>query len=56
VGPLTLRPQVADRGEGPQICKEAANLWNKQTRVFNNGWSSSLGFGRGVKRFYTVTG
>ena len=42
------RPQVAD-GERPPIWRVAANILNKQSRTVDNGWSSSLGVGRGAK-------
>ena len=34
--------------ERPPICKVAANKLNKQSRTADNGWSSSLGVGRGI--------
>jgi hypothetical protein len=37
------RPQVADGGDGLQMCKIAANTLNKQSRAAENGWFSSLG-------------
>jgi hypothetical protein len=40
------RPQVADRKNGLQIWRLAANILNKQSRTADN-WSSSLGVGRG---------
>jgi hypothetical protein len=42
------RPQVADRGDGLQIWRVAANILNKQSRTADSGWSSSLGVGRGL--------
>jgi hypothetical protein len=42
------RPQVADGGNGLQIWRVAANILNKQSRTADNGWSSSLGVGRGA--------
>jgi hypothetical protein len=36
-----VRTQVMDGGD-------AANILNKQSRTANNGWSSSLGVGRGA--------
>jgi hypothetical protein len=42
------RPQVADRGDGLQIWRVAANILNKQLRTADSGWSSSLGVGRGA--------
>jgi hypothetical protein len=41
------RPQVADE-DGPQIWKVAANILNKQSRMNDKGWPSSLGVGRGA--------
>jgi hypothetical protein len=41
-----MRPQVADRGNGLQIWRVAANILNKQLRTADKGWSSSFGFGR----------
>jgi hypothetical protein len=41
------RPRVADRGDGFQIWRVAANILNKQSRTADSGWSSSLGVGRG---------
>jgi hypothetical protein len=37
------RPQVADRGDGLQIWRVAANILNKQWRTADRGWFSSLG-------------
>ena len=34
---------------GLQMCRVAANILNKQSRIADNGWSSSLRVGRGVK-------
>jgi hypothetical protein len=42
------RPQVADRGEGLQIWRAAANILNKQSGTAGKGWSSSLGVARGA--------
>jgi hypothetical protein len=42
------RPRVADRRDGLQIWKVAANILNKQSRTADSGWSSSLGVGRGA--------
>jgi hypothetical protein len=42
------RPRVADRGYGLQIWRVAANIFNKQSRTADSGWSSSLGVGRGA--------
>jgi hypothetical protein len=41
-------PRVADRGDGLQIWRVAANILNKQSRTAESGWSSSLGVGRGA--------
>jgi hypothetical protein len=45
------RPRVADRGDGPQIWKVAANMLNKQRGqpTADSGWSSRLRVGRGAK-------
>jgi hypothetical protein len=40
------RPRVADRGDGLQIWRLAANILNKQSQTADSGWSSSLGVGR----------
>jgi hypothetical protein len=42
------RPRVADRGDCLQIWRVAANIFNKQSRIANSGWSSSFGVGRGA--------
>jgi hypothetical protein len=42
------RLQVADGGDGLQIWRVAANILNKQSRRADNGWSYSLGVGRGA--------
>jgi hypothetical protein len=42
------RPRVADRGDGLQIWRVAANILNKQSRTADSGWFSSLGVGRGA--------
>jgi hypothetical protein len=44
----TARPRVADRGDGLQIWRVAANILNKQSLTANSGWSSSLGVGWGA--------
>jgi hypothetical protein len=41
------RPRVADRGDGLQIWRVAADILNKQSRTADSGWSFSLGIGRG---------
>jgi len=41
------RPQVADE-EQPPIRRVAVNKLNKQSRIADEGWSSSLGVGRGA--------
>jgi hypothetical protein len=41
-------PQVADEGDGLQIWRVAANILNKQSRIVEKGWSSSLGVGSGT--------
>jgi hypothetical protein len=50
VGPChhgMARPQVADGGTAP-IWRVAVNKLNKQPRTADEGWFSSLGFGRGA--------
>jgi hypothetical protein len=42
------RPQVADGGDGLQIQKETANIFDKQYRTADKGWPSSLVAGRGA--------
>jgi hypothetical protein len=42
------RPQVADGGDGLQICRVAANILNKQSQTADKWWSSSLGVGVGL--------
>jgi hypothetical protein len=42
------RPRVAERGDGLQIWRAAANMLNKKSRTADSGWSSSLGVGRGA--------
>jgi hypothetical protein len=42
------RRRVADGGDGLQIWRIAANMLIKQSRTADNGWSSSLGVGRGT--------
>jgi hypothetical protein len=42
------RPQVADGGDGLQIWRVGVNVWNKQSRTADKGWSSRLGVGRGA--------
>jgi hypothetical protein len=41
------RLQVADRGNGLQIWRVAANILKKQLRTADRGWPSSLGVGWG---------
>jgi hypothetical protein len=38
-----MRPQIADREDGLQIWRAAANIMNKQLQRADSGWSSSLG-------------
>jgi hypothetical protein len=40
--------RAADGGDGLQIRRVAASVLNKQSRITDKGWSSSLGFGRGA--------
>jgi hypothetical protein len=42
------RPRVADRGDGLQVWRVAANILNKKSRTADSGWSSSLGDGQGA--------
>jgi hypothetical protein len=42
------RPQVADRGEGLQIWRTAANILNKQSRTADKGWHLAWGLGGGL--------
>jgi hypothetical protein len=37
--------------ERPAVWMAAANIWNKQSRTADKGWSSSLGVGRGANNF-----
>jgi hypothetical protein len=37
------RPRVADGGDGLQIWRVAENILNKQSRISDKGWTSSLG-------------
>ncbi|KAJ4438698.1 hypothetical protein ANN_14645 [Periplaneta americana] len=49
VGPYhhgMARPQIADRGDGLQIWRVAANILNKRSWTADKGWSSSFGVGR----------
>jgi hypothetical protein len=41
------RPQVADRGDGLQIWRVAANILNKQSRTAERGWPA-WGLGGGL--------
>jgi hypothetical protein len=43
-----MRPRVADGGDGLRTRRVAANMLNKQSRIADSGWSSSLGDGRGA--------
>jgi hypothetical protein len=42
------RPQVADKGDGFQIWRVAANILNKQSRTAEREWPSTLVVGRGL--------
>jgi hypothetical protein len=42
------RPRVADGKDGLQLWRIAANILNKQPRINDKGWSSSLRVGRGA--------
>ena len=51
VGPCQhgmARPQVAGRGTACNVWVADANILNKQSRTADEGWSSSLGVGRGA--------
>jgi hypothetical protein len=48
-----VRPQVADGGDGLQIWRVAANIWNKQLRTAEQGRSSSLGVWHGTNNSST---
>jgi hypothetical protein len=41
-------PQLAERGDGLQIWRVAANIVSKQSLTAEKGWSSSLGVGHGA--------
>jgi hypothetical protein len=41
-------PQVADGGDSFQIWRVATKILKNQSRTTDKGWSSSLGFGRGL--------
>jgi hypothetical protein len=43
------RPQVADREDGFQIWRVAADILNKQSRTADKGWSYSLRAGFAAK-------
>jgi hypothetical protein len=49
------RLHVADRGDGLQIWRVAANILNKQSRTVDRGWHSSLGVGRGTNNPHRKT-
>jgi hypothetical protein len=49
----TSRPRVADRGEGIQIWRVAANILNKQSRTADNVWSFVLEVSRGTKSHHS---
>jgi hypothetical protein len=42
------RPRVADRRDGLQQWRVAANILNEQRGTNDKGWSSSFGVGRGA--------
>jgi len=50
---VKARPYVANGGEGLQIWRAAANIFNK-SRTAGKGWFSSLGIGRGAKNPLTL--
>jgi len=41
-----VRPRVADEGDDLHMCRVAANMFQKQSRLAEKGWSSILGVGR----------
>jgi hypothetical protein len=45
---VMVRPQVVDGGDVLQVWKEAANILHRQSQTADQGWSSSLGVGRGA--------
>jgi hypothetical protein len=54
VGPChhgTVRPRVADGGDGLQIWRVTENILKKQSRTADKGYSSSLGVGQGANNF-----
>jgi hypothetical protein len=46
------RPQVADRGDGLQIWRVAANIMNNLLLTADEGWSYSLGIRRGAESLH----
>jgi hypothetical protein len=48
LSPRMKQPRVADRGDGLQIRKVAANILNKQSRTADKRWSCSLEIRRGA--------
>jgi hypothetical protein len=44
------RLQVANGGDGLQLWKVAAHIFNNQWRIADNGWSFSLGVERGANK------
>jgi hypothetical protein len=46
----TARTRVEDGGDGLQIWKVAVNILNKRSQTASEGWSSSLGVGRGANK------
>jgi hypothetical protein len=49
------RRRVADRGDGLQIWRVAANILNKKSRTADSGWSCSFGVGRGLTTPHSKT-
>jgi hypothetical protein len=41
-------PLVGEGGDGLQMWRIVTNILSKQSREAGNGWSSSLGVGRGA--------
>jgi hypothetical protein len=48
------RPVVADRGDGFQVQRVAANILNKQSQTADSGWSSCLGVGRWTNNHHAM--
>jgi hypothetical protein len=46
----TARPRIVDGGDVLLLWRVAANIFNKQSRMADNGWYSSFGVGRWAKQ------